>query len=173
MNKFISIVAAALALATPIVANAGTPRDLSDLVGIRASSLDGVMGDRGYRYIRSRGLIQYWWNGNSNACVSALTSNGRISRIQTALARDCGQASGRPSGGGTSAGNGLGGLVGMDAIKAIDEMTNRGFRNVDTISTPNALYGVYFNPRTRVCAQLTTENQKVLSVDVMSNPKCR
>ena len=68
----------------------------------------------------------------------------------------------------------LNGIKGMDAIKAIDEMATRGFAGVDSISSGNTLYGVYFNRSTRQCIQLTTADNKVIEVnDIHTHPKCR
>lgn len=79
----------------------------------------------------------------------------------------------RPGNGGGPQG-GLGGLRGMSSIAAIDEMSARGFRNVDSFSSGDTLYGIYFNPRTRVCAQLTNANNRVVDAsDIRTHPKCR
>lgn len=76
--------------------------------------------------------------------------------------------------GGMGMGNGLGGLAGMNSIRAIDAMSERGFRNVDSFTTGNTQYGIYFNPRTRVCAQLTMANTQVVDArDIRTHPKCR
>ncbi|NEX21329.1 hypothetical protein G3480_13575 [Thiorhodococcus mannitoliphagus] len=64
-------------------------------------------------------------------------------------------------------------LKGMDAIKAIDVMTERGFTSVDTLTAGDTLYSTYYNAKTHQCVQLTTED-RVVSVDnVPSHPKCR
>lgn len=94
MRKVVSLFTAAAVAATPIAALAEIPRDLSDLIGIRASSLDDSMGGRGYTYVKSDGLTQYWWNSSSKACVWAVTDNGIISSIQSSSASDCGHSDG-------------------------------------------------------------------------------
>lgn len=79
-------------------------------------------------------------------------------------------------GGGSAAagGSGLRGVSGMDSIAAFDVMTNRGFRNVDSFSSGNTQYGIFFNRGTRVCAQLTMADGKVLDArDIRTHPKCR
>jgi hypothetical protein len=64
-------------------------------------------------------------------------------------------------------------LKGMDAIKAIDVMTERGFTNVDTLTSGDTIYGTYYNAKTHQCVQLTSD-RRVVSVDnVPSHPKCR
>lgn len=158
-------------LATPVLVSAKIPGDLNDLIGIRASSLDSEMEGRGYSYIKSKGLTQYWWKNASRACVWAVTDNGIISSIQAASPGACGKSG--TSGSPAPANDGLGGLNGMDAIKAIDVMSSRGFTNVNTITTPGTMYSVFYNRKTRVCAQLTIADQQVLHVDKSIDPKCR
>jgi len=68
---------------------------------------------------------------------------------------------------------GLGDLKGMDAIAAIDVMTARGFKGVDTITSGETLYGIYYNPSTKQCIQLTNADNKVYAVsDIKTHPKC-
>jgi hypothetical protein len=65
-------------------------------------------------------------------------------------------------------------LKGMDAIKAFDVMTERGFTNVDTLTAGDTIYGTYYNAKTHQCVQLTNTRDRVVSVDdVDSHPKCR
>jgi hypothetical protein len=65
-------------------------------------------------------------------------------------------------------------LKGMDAIKAIDEMTALGFTNVDTITSGETIYGIYYNRSTKQCIQLTNADNQVYAVnDIKTHPKCR
>ena len=64
-------------------------------------------------------------------------------------------------------------LTGMDAIKAIDAMSARGFKGVDSITEGETLYGIYYNPSTKQCIQLTNADNKVYAVnDIHVHPKC-
>lgn len=64
-------------------------------------------------------------------------------------------------------------LTGMNAITAIDEMSARGFKSVDTITEGETLYGIYYNPTTKQCIQLTNADNKVYAVnDIHVHPKC-
>ena len=68
---------------------------------------------------------------------------------------------------------GLGDLKGMDAITAIDVMTSRGFKSVNSITSGETLYGVYYNPSTKQCTQLTNADDRVYAVnDIKTHPKC-
>ena len=65
-------------------------------------------------------------------------------------------------------------LKGMDSVKAFDVMTSRGFTNVDTISSQNTLYGIYYNAKTHECIQLTNADSRVVSVnDIGTHPNCK
>ncbi len=65
-------------------------------------------------------------------------------------------------------------LKGMDAIKAIEAMSARGFTNVDTLTSGDTLYGIYYNAETHQCVQLANAKDRVDSaVDIHTHPKCR
>ena len=78
------------------------------------------------------------------------------------------------SGSGGSQTGGLSGLSGTDSIAAIDTMTERGFANVDTLESGETQYGIFYNRRSRVCAQLTMADGRVVDArDIQTHPKCR
>jgi hypothetical protein len=65
-------------------------------------------------------------------------------------------------------------LKGMDSIKAIDLMTSRGFAGVDTMTSGETLYGIYYNAGTGQCVQLTNADNRVESADdIGTHPNCR
>jgi len=65
-------------------------------------------------------------------------------------------------------------LKGMDSITAIDVMTSRGFTNVDTLTSGETIYGIYYNAKTGQCVQLANATDRVDSaVDIQTHPKCR
>lgn len=69
--------------------------------------------------------------------------------------------------------DGLKGIAGMNSIAAIDEMSSRGFKNVDSFESGNTQYGIYYHSSSRVCAQLTMADGKVLDArDIKTHPKC-
>ncbi|MCP5388772.1 MAG: hypothetical protein H6915_03325 [Novosphingobium sp.] len=68
----------------------------------------------------------------------------------------------------------LSGIQGRDAIWAIDEMTARGFENVDSFSSGNTLYGIYYNRSAGQCVQMTNADGQVYDIrDIGTHPKCR
>ena len=65
-------------------------------------------------------------------------------------------------------------LKGMDSIKAFDVMTERGFADVDTITSGNTIYGIYYNAKTHQCIQLTNADSRVVSADdIHTHPNCK
>ncbi len=65
-------------------------------------------------------------------------------------------------------------LKGMSSIKAFDVMTARGFTNVDTLTSGDAIYGIYYNAKTHQCIQLTNAHDRVESAnDIGTHPKCK
>jgi hypothetical protein len=70
--------------------------------------------------------------------------------------------------------NSTAGIQGMDAIKAVDAMTARGFVNVDTLSSGGEIYATYWKASTRECVQVNSRSDRVFGVEkVPSHPKCR
>lgn len=65
-------------------------------------------------------------------------------------------------------------LKGMDAIEAFDVMTSRGFTSVDSLTEDDKIFGVYYNPSTHQCVQVTSENNRVLGAEELGNhPNCK
>jgi len=65
-------------------------------------------------------------------------------------------------------------LTGTDSIKAFDRMTERGFRSVDSITSGDTQYGIFYHPGSRLCVQLAMANGRVVSADdIQTHPKCR
>lgn len=65
-------------------------------------------------------------------------------------------------------------LVGGSSISAIDTMSARGFADVDSFSSGNTQYGIFYNRDTRQCVQLTMADGEVMSADdIRTHAKCR
>lgn len=92
-------IAALLAAPGPALAQASR---LQDLVGVRGSSADNALGQRGYNASGNMGAATMYWNGSRSSCVSVLVDNGRIQSIQDASDSNCGHG-----GGGSSAAAGV------------------------------------------------------------------
>ena len=98
-------------------------------------------------------------------------ANYRLEMIVMGAAKDIAAGQAKPN---KSKAVNLSDLKGMDAVTAIDEMTARGFANVDTMTSGETIYGIYYNRSTKQCIQLTNADSKVYEVsDIKTHPKCR
>ncbi|MBE9140231.1 hypothetical protein IQ254_24030 [Nodosilinea sp. LEGE 07088] len=63
----------------------GVDRRLADLIGVRASSGEQALEDRGYTYANGEqldnGVATYWIEGSTGDCVEVITSNGVYTEI--------------------------------------------------------------------------------------------
>jgi hypothetical protein len=104
-----------------------------------------------------------------NAARRKEVANYRLEMIITGAAEKAAASPAKSKGNAVN----LSDLKGMDAVTAIDEMTARGFTNVDTMTSGETLYGIYYNPSTKQCIQLTNADSKVYAVsDIKTHPKC-
>ena len=92
MKYFKSITILALLL-TCSIGFSQIPGQLKELVGKRASSLDGAMNRNGYMHIKSDAsgydAYDYYWNYNAKKCVVSRVSNGYVASITATLPFDC------------------------------------------------------------------------------------
>ena len=88
---------AVMVFSTLVVSAQNTPRDLSDLVGERASNGENELRNRGFRYIKTSkgggGSYTNWWRSSDNTCITVLTSDGRYSSIVKVVSEDCNRSS--------------------------------------------------------------------------------
>lgn len=72
-----------------------TPNDVSDLIGVRASSGQDSLRDRGYTFVKGNNnnnrSYTYWWNGGRSACIMVTTNDGRYESIVGTNSSECGQ----------------------------------------------------------------------------------
>jgi len=63
---------------------------------------------------------------------------------------------------------------GMDPVQALGAMASRGYRNVGTSVAGGAIAGIYFNPQTGECVQLTSVNNRVVDArDIGTDRRCK
>lgn len=78
-------------------ASDNTPSDLEDLVGVRASSGERALDDRGYVHISTQKgsdrAWSQWWNRSRKTCATVVTYDGRYDSITDSPAFDCNQNS--------------------------------------------------------------------------------
>ena len=89
---------AAVVAAAAIASNANKDEknekdDFGDLVGMRASSGEQALEERGYKFVNlSKGddrIWANWWNQDKNKCITVVTMDGRYDSITDTLPADC------------------------------------------------------------------------------------
>lgn len=64
-------------------------------------------------------------------------------------------------------------MAGTDSIGAIDSMSARGFKDVDSFESGNTLYGIFYHAASHACIQLAMADGKVISADdIHTHAKC-
>lgn len=96
MRHLVLMIAATAALSS--TASAQTPPDVADLVGARGAGGETQLLSRGYEQRQSNTVrdqrFTFWWNGNSQRCISVSTVDGRYASIQPVPAENCGVTAG-------------------------------------------------------------------------------
>lgn len=68
----------------------------------------------------------------------------------------------------------IAGIQHMDGVAAFDELVARGFRNVDSFSSGNTLYGIYYYAPTKLCVQTTSAGGEIVDIrDIQTHPNCK
>jgi hypothetical protein len=68
---------------------------------------------------------------------------------------------------------GLPDLRGSDPVRALQVLGSLGYRNVGTLVAGGAIAGIYFNPQTRECVQVTNVNGRIADASPSRDPRCR
>lgn len=165
MLRIVKTIAVAAVLAAPMAASAQTPNDVSDLVGMRASSLDGELDRRGYSFIKKVGIAQFWWNRNTKACISAAVDNGRVSDIQGTDAGDCGHSGDKHH---QASGTDVSDLVGMRASSLDGELERRGYSYIKKIGIAQ----FWWNRNTKSCISAAVDNGRVTDIQATDQADC-
>jgi hypothetical protein len=170
----LAVASAALTLTLSAVAvRAGTPSELSDLVGARGSSGEQEMESRGYKYVTMAHGTQYWWNAGSRSCVGIRVADGRYESVASAGAEHCGQHAGG-AGASQQAQVDYSDLYNGSDMHAQRELEKRGFVAVDGSQSASGFSNLWlFNARTGQCVQLETSGGKVMTINEVTHPKCR
>lgn len=117
----------ALMLTQGAALQAKTPSDVTDLIGVRASSGDTMLRDRGYDYVSGRTGSStkwgYWWHKGGNRCISVATVDGRYQSIDKVSERDCGKSGG--GGSGAAVAIGAAAIIGALAIASSNKDKDR------------------------------------------------
>jgi hypothetical protein len=170
----LTVASAAITLALSVAsALAGTPSELSDLVGARGSGGEREMESRGYEYVTMTHGTQYWWNAGSKTCVGIRVAQGRYKSIASAGAERCG----KHAGGGSHAHQAkvdFSDLYNGSDMRAQRQLEKRGFVAVDGSQSSSGFSNLWlFNRRTGQCVQIETAEGKVMTINEVKHPKCR
>lgn len=156
---------------------AQTPRDLDDLVDMRASSGERELADRGYRHhktMKVRGSsIAYWWNPRKGRCIAATTKDGRYSSIVKQPDSMCGDNAhdqGRGHHGGRS--KDVDDLEGMRASSGERALKERGYYHRKTVKFGGGTIGYWWNPRQQRCIAANTKGGRYTSVVDQATSMC-
>jgi hypothetical protein len=68
---------------------------------------------------------------------------------------------------------GLPDLRGADPVTALQVLGSLGYRNVGTLVAGGAIAGIYFNPHTRECVQVTNVNGRIADAHPSRDARCR
>jgi len=84
-----------------------------------------------------------------------------------------GSSNGHTNRGGYSSAASFADLKGARA-SAIDQMSNRGFKQVDNFTSGNTRYGIWWRSSSRQCVQATIADGRIYDIrDIQTHPKCR
>lgn len=144
-----------------------------DLVGMRASSGERELEDRGYKFANSsKGsdrIWANWWNRSEHKCITVVTKDGKYDSITDTLPADCDE-------GGSSDNKHSGDykdLVGARASSAESGLKDLGFRNVDGFKQGTTAYTIWYDRTSRECLQMATADGRADSiVDIQTHKKC-
>lgn len=118
------------------------------------------------RVVRDHGMYSIYGDADRKNFICTFTSDGRFVAVDRTV------GSGEGGGGGRE--RGLQGIAGMRSVDAINAMSSRGFKDVDSFTFGSAQNGIFYNRSTRVCAQLTMTDGKVVDAkQIPSHRKCR
>lgn len=194
--------ATALVLAGPVQAR--SHGSIQDLVGVRASSGERELRDRGYSHVTNEVTkhhnYSYWYKSSKDRCIEVDTRDGRYAAIVEVASGECKRKSSHGSNAGAAVAVGAAALLiaaaaashksdhhqsghdkpvdvsdlhGKDGIWADDELRGRGFTNVDTMTSGDTIYGIWYNGATGQCLQETIADSRVYDIrDIQTHPKC-
>jgi len=159
------------AMMTSIQAQASS--DLNDLVGVRASSGERELEDRGYDQVKtlemSHGLITYWWNSRHNECVAVNVNDGRYKAITKQPESMCDRSSGSSSGHHSSRHHSSrqvdpDDIEGMRASSAENELEDMGYEFVKSQKGSDRIWANWWNERHDDCITVVTRDGEIDSV---------
>ncbi len=175
MNRMIGFlpgIAMLISFAGAVEAQDPAPRDVRDLEGMRASSIDSVLQSRGYEFYQSsRGagrIYANWWNPKTRTCINVVTLEGYIDLVSTAPEFDCG-IDGNASGEAEKIGSQYGDkwyddYIGDNPGSTENEFERRGYRRIDTQRDGDRYYTWFWQRENNRCFKMTVEDGVVYNI---------
>lgn len=152
-RRLIAGAVSAALVSTPVLAEKA--KNLSNLVGIRASSGESELQSRGFSHVKTEEngstKVSYWWHAGDKNCIKVDTWDGRYTAIVDASDSDCGHKSGSGAAVGAAA------VIGAVAIGALllsrkdkNRPNNDGYQQdwqqVQATDTQSGSVRVFANP---------------------------
>jgi hypothetical protein len=176
MNRYNFAVFAALA--ATVLSVQATPRDLDDLLDIRARNGDRELEDRGYHHRKSidgkNGSIEYWWSRREDQCIAVNVKDGRFSAItkQPEAICDSGGSSRRDHYDSDDdrdrryddRDDDLDDLKGMRTRRGEDELEDLGYRLRKTLDVKHGSIDYWWNRREDQCIAVNSKDGRFTAI---------
>lgn len=179
MNRtgFITLTMLTLVIAMAVDVQAQTPRDVDDLIDIRASSGERELEDRGYRHYRTTKIkdnsIGYWWSSRREQCIAVTTEDGRFSSILEQPESMCGEdRDDHDSGYHGDRDDDLDDLEGMRASSGERELEDWGYYHRNSVEIRDSYIDYWWNPRQQRCIAVTTKDGRFSSIADQPESMC-
>lgn len=177
-------IASLLLCAIPINAqaqNSGDPvPELQDLVGLRGSSGESALTQRGYQYRRAEQSgntsYTYWTNTKTKQCITVRTEDGNYASLAYAPMSDCnGDNANSNTSSSANAGDSvdeLQDLIGMRGSSGESALKQRGYQYRWTEKSGNMSYSYWTNTSTSQCITVRTEDGTYASIAYATTGDC-
>jgi len=154
---------------------AQTPRDVDDLVDMRAGSGERELEDRGYRHRKTLTIkddeIDYWWSSRKDQCIAVTTRDGYFNAIFSQPESMCDENN---SGSHSSHGgkNDLDDLVDMRAGSGERELEDMGYHHRKTVNFGGGKIVYWWNSRRDHCVAVNINDGRFTAVTDQSEVMC-
>jgi len=175
MKRSIFLTLTAVAVLTAN-AQAKTPRDLDDLINIRASSGERELEDRGYSYRKTMEIkdseLSYWWSRHDRQCIVVTTKDGRYSSILEQPDSMCDESSHSSSGSRHSSHGDPKDVVGMRKGSGERELEDMGYHYRKMLSLSHGDVEYWWNSREDQCIAINIDDGRYKAVTDQPEAMC-
>lgn len=139
--------------------------NLNAFRGMREADASDRLQREGYRVVetdgRGRGMVDlYWYNERDRECVKMEVDGDYVQSVTRTSTSACQGSSRSYSGDSTS----MEYLDGWGAVRAYDELEDRGFRETKSHKDGGKTYRVWYNSRTGECVKTLSQNKKIAEI---------